>query len=343
MSLPDDARFVTLGMFIIDEFTYQDDEGKPLADKKGDMSHGGLQIGGGGTYAAVGARIWLPPSRLGMVVDKGKDWPGHIEGQLNAYGEEMWLYRDQPDALTTRALNIYKGEYRGFEYLTPRIRITPRDLRGTRIEQPEILHFICSPTRASVIMSEVRETPDWHPTTIYEPIPNRCVPEELPSLIKVLPSISILSPNAEEAQCLLSMPGTPTRESVEEAAAKFLDYGIGEAGEGAVIIRSGALGAYVLTREKGGRWIEAYWQDQKDVADVTGGGNSFLGGLGAGLIKCKGDVYEATYYASVSASFIIQQFGLPLMEVTENGTLWNGESPEKRLAELRRRHEGESH
>ena len=35
MSLPDDARFVTLGMFIIDEFTYQDDEGKPLADKKG--------------------------------------------------------------------------------------------------------------------------------------------------------------------------------------------------------------------------------------------------------------------------------------------------------------------
>ena len=48
-----------------------------------------------------------------MVVDKGKDWPGHIEGQLNAYGEEMWLYRDQPDALTTRALNIYKGEYRG--------------------------------------------------------------------------------------------------------------------------------------------------------------------------------------------------------------------------------------
>ena len=35
MSLRDDARFVTLGMFIIDEFTYQDDEGKPLADKKG--------------------------------------------------------------------------------------------------------------------------------------------------------------------------------------------------------------------------------------------------------------------------------------------------------------------
>ena len=32
------------------------------------------------------------------------------------------------------------------------------------------------------------------------------------------------SPNAEEAQCLLSMPGTPTRESVEQAAAKFLAF-----------------------------------------------------------------------------------------------------------------------
>ncbi|KAL1744386.1 Ribokinase-like protein [Schizophyllum fasciatum] len=334
MSLGEDARFVTLGMFIIDEFRYQD-EGKPLPDKKGDS-----QIGGGGTYAAVGARIWLPPDQLGMVVDKGVDWPTSIEGQLNAFGEEMWLYRDQPDAQTTRAVNIYRGEYRGFEYLTPRIRITPRDLRGTRIERPEILHFICSPTRASVIMSEVRETPEWRPTTIYEPIPNRCVPEELPALIKVLPTVSILSPNAEEALCLLSMPSPPTKESIEQAGAKFLDYGIDEDGRGAVIIRSGALGAYVLTRERGGRWIDAYWQDQADVADVTGGGNSFLGGLGAGLIKCKGDVYEATYYASVSASFIIQQFGLPRMSVTEKGTTWNGESPESRLAALRKRHEG---
>ena len=29
MSLPDDARFVTLGMFIIDEFSYADADGKP--------------------------------------------------------------------------------------------------------------------------------------------------------------------------------------------------------------------------------------------------------------------------------------------------------------------------
>lgn len=44
----------TLGMFILDQFRFEDEEtGKDLGD-------GGLgwQIGGGGTYFAVGARMW---------------------------------------------------------------------------------------------------------------------------------------------------------------------------------------------------------------------------------------------------------------------------------------------
>jgi len=38
-----------------------------------------------------------------------------------------------------------------------------------------------------------------------------------------------------------------------------------------VIIRSGAMGAYVATRAKGGKWVDAFWTDNKDkVVDVTG-------------------------------------------------------------------------
>jgi hypothetical protein len=59
-----------------------------------------------------------------------------------------------------------------FQYSTPRIRLTPNDLRGTPLANPKMLHFICSPTRASVIMSEV-EAEGWKPITIYEPIPVR--------------------------------------------------------------------------------------------------------------------------------------------------------------------------
>lgn len=61
--------------------------------------------------------------------------------------------------------------YERFEYLTPRLRITPNDLQGTKLEKPQMLHFICSPERASAICSEIQEIQEWRPTTIYEPIP----------------------------------------------------------------------------------------------------------------------------------------------------------------------------
>lgn len=44
--------FVTLGLFIIDEFTFMDEDGRPTG------RYLAPQIGGGGTYAAIGARIW---------------------------------------------------------------------------------------------------------------------------------------------------------------------------------------------------------------------------------------------------------------------------------------------
>lgn len=98
-----------------------------------------------------------------------------------------------------------------FQYLTPRLRITPRDLSNTKLEKPNIIHFICSPSRASAIISDVKDVDGWHPITIYEPIPvrrlaltriqcvtempkskDRCIPEELPALRDVLEDISIL-------------------------------------------------------------------------------------------------------------------------------------------------------
>lgn len=46
-----------------------------------------------------------------------------------------------------------------------------------------------------------------------------------------------------------------------------------------------------MSRRREGVWVEAFWKDQSRVKDVTGGGNSFLGGLGAGL-ALTGDVVE---------------------------------------------------
>jgi len=122
------------------------------------------------------------------------------------------------------------------------------------------------------------------------------------------------SPNAEEALGLVSIPLPVTHAKVEEAAKMLLDHGVGEGGQGSVIIRSGALGAYTVSRSTKGRWVEAFWgpNDLHRVVDVTGisnfdffrhcgaehrvtgAGNSFLGGLGAGL-KFTQDVQEGAH------------------------------------------------
>ncbi|KAI0049586.1 Ribokinase-like protein [Auriscalpium vulgare] len=329
--------FVTLGMFIIDQFSFQDEHGQPTGRTLAPQAEC-LPYSGGGTYATIGARLWLPAQEIGMVVDKGSDFPEDMENTLIAYGEDMWLFRNQPGLGTTQALNSYKGDHRGFQYLTPRIRITPCDLKGTLLERPKTLHFICSPSRAAVIMSEVQEFGNWSPVAIYEPIPDRCIPAELPALLEVLPFINILSPNAEEALSLLSLSVPVSRRSVENACSRFLDLGVGPEGSGWVIIRSGALGAFVASRKRPGEWIDAFWVDGTHVVDVTGAGNGFLGGLAAGMVLTDGDVFKAAFYATVSASYIIEQQGLPELSRTATEELWNGDSPGQRLAKLTEMH-----
>lgn len=81
-----------------------------------------------------------------------------------------------------------------------------------------------------------------------------------------------------------------TKVKVEDAARALV-----QTVKKAVIVRSGALGAYTLPAGGAqGRWVDAYWteKDRSKVVDVTGAGNSFLGGLVAGLEKASGDIYE---------------------------------------------------
>ncbi|KAF8845706.1 Ribokinase-like protein [Paxillus ammoniavirescens] len=329
-------HFVSFGLFILDEFTFADENGVPTGKTVPSQE---CSIGGGGTYAIIGARIWLPPSSIGMIVDRGHDFPQHIQEKLLSYGSDLWHFRDHSGRETTRALNSYIGDHRNFEYLTSRIRLSPRDLHGTRLVRPGVVHFICSPTRALQIISEAKQVDDWKPIMIFEPVPFRCVPEELSSLKTALPSIAILSPNAEEAFGLLSLTFPVTRDTVQTAAARFLEFGVGEFGKGYVIIRCGALGACIAAREQGYKWVDAFWtpQDNGKIVDVTGAGNSFLGGLAAGLLLAKNDVYEAALYASVSASFIIEQQGLPSLSVNpETGVEeWNNDLPQRRIDVLR--------
>lgn len=65
------THFASLGMFIIDQFEFLNAEGKKTGKELEPqvmdvvsilhfraLKYKGLQIGGGGVYAAIGARIW---------------------------------------------------------------------------------------------------------------------------------------------------------------------------------------------------------------------------------------------------------------------------------------------
>lgn len=143
------GRITTLGMFIIDTFSFLTDSGDPVAsDARKEKQP---QIGGGGTYFIIGARIFLPPSRLGQIIHytpetcpewmledlksyEVDDMSEDVDQQGNGCQPEgkpqgMFQFTLRPDGLgTTTAENIYRGEARDFKFLTPGYRMWPRDL-----------------------------------------------------------------------------------------------------------------------------------------------------------------------------------------------------------------------
>lgn len=60
----------------------------------------------------------LDAHQIGMIVDRGDDFPSSIQSKLNKYGSEMWHFRDHPGLATTRGLNSYDGDLRGSIYFS---------------------------------------------------------------------------------------------------------------------------------------------------------------------------------------------------------------------------------
>jgi sugar/nucleoside kinase (ribokinase family) len=85
------------------------------------------------------------------------------------------------------------------------------------------------------------------------------------------------------------------------------------------------------------KWVPAYHTDPSKVVDPTGGGNTFLGGLGVALARGE-SLEDAVACATVAASFAIEQVGVPTIgRDAEGREAWNGHNVEDRLREFRER------
>lgn len=288
------------------------------------------------------------------------------------------LIRDRA-APTTRGWNGYSGnQHRAFKYLTEKKRLTANDLVH-ELAQARSYHLICSPLRtidqvegvllkqssrkdkavhdssnsysipghdqppASINMRPESKLGSSRPLFIWEPVPDLCTPEELGNTFKALRYVDVVSPNHEELASIFSYKHPAegiSKEAIEDHAQRLLHAGIGPHKQGAVVVRAGAQGCFVLSPTQR-EWLPAYHTDASRVKDPTGGGNGFLGGLAVGLIRTKFDVVEAAKWGSVAASFTIEQVGMPKLTRSTNDDetqeKWNGASVQERLAEYQRR------
>ncbi|WWC57967.1 uncharacterized protein I303_100502 [Kwoniella dejecticola CBS 10117] len=361
------GRVTTLGMFIIDHHAVRDEQGNQVMTEE-------ESIGGGGVFAMVSARMFLPASHCGLLIDCGLDFPQRFADTLDGFGAEMIWYRAR-EGKTTRALNIYSGStigegHQSFKYLSPQLNLLPHDLIlppspfcQPYSHLPEYIHVVCNTQRARLIIDELEEIRSvgiqgvgkgWDPKMIWEPMPSSCVPSELDDMLQLIPSFYVFSPNLLELQSILgitlSSDRGPCQEDTEKATKTLFDLlspatpehmpTTITAGETAInipaiIVRSGELGSYTYAADWKG-WVTPYYgpDEQDKVVDPTGGGNSFLGGLAAGLMISQGDMRIASIYAATAASFTIEQRGLPTLTKHIHGERWNGDDPWRRLREM---------
>ena len=234
-------------------------------------------------------------------------------------------------------------------------------------------HLICTPTRCIELVkgimarrkafinkypqlcSETFETP----IIVWEPMEHCCQPSQLPSVFEAMDFVDVFSPNDRELSSLFKedkeLGGSIAQQDLQQYCTTLLEHGFGP-GPKAVVVRMGEDGCYVASHIRNvalpAYHIPLKYTNQQDraswinkVADPTGGGNAFLGGycigllmdewrdLGPGLSPFEG----AALTGSISASFVIEQPGIPKLTYDEGNELWNGERSLDRLDVMRKR------
>jgi len=279
--------YVTLSNLIIDDIV--------LADGRSFMN----TLGGAGTHALVGMRVWS--DRLGYVASVGADLDPRHRAMLEALGIDLAGFVERPGYTTARAwqlfeiderrIEIFRTSEADFDRFKPQFADIPDDYLGAKgfhIQSGTL-------TELMELIAGLRATnPDiclaWEPATVQLTAPA--------SEVRIaLAQADLFSPDLGEAQALTG----------EQASDRILDTLLNW-GARLVALRMGARGSLVGDA-KGGRYrVPAV---PTTVVDVTGAGNAYGGGFLVGLGSGLG-VVDAAARAAVSASFALEQFGVPL-------------------------------
>ncbi|MCC7021770.1 MAG: hypothetical protein IT338_03030 [Thermomicrobiales bacterium] len=255
-------------------------------------------LGGSATHALAGMRVWA--ERLGYFAGVGDDLdPAHRE-RLERFGVDLRGLITRPGHRTPRAwqlfeqderrIEVFRTDVNDFYQIEPSLDEMPPDYlaargfhlcHGTTPEMTETAKFVRGHNPSACIA--------WEPT----PLQTTGIEEEMRA---ALAQVDVISPDLSEAR---EMTGRATEQ---DAVATLLDWGAR-----LVALRLGARGSRVIAPDGLSLAIPAV---PTTVVDTTGGGDAYIGGFLVALTEGL-EPHEAGARAAVSASFAIEQFGIP--------------------------------
>ncbi len=278
--------YVTFSNLIIDDIVFPD--GRTAMNT----------LGGAGMHTLVGMRLWN--GRLGCAATVGQDLDPVHRHALQQFSVDTAGLVIRDGYKTARAWQIFEENDLRIEVFRTELNdflhcmIREEDLPAV-YRQAKGFHLIWgSLAELETVVHSLRHTkPDI--VLVMEFTPQQ-VEEPAENLRPLLPHLSLFSPNIDEATAVSGLTD-PTA-----IADLFLSWGAP-----LVAIRMGANGSLVKT-QAGEQWQLPAVPTR--IVDVTGAGNSYCGGFLTGL----GDglsPFEASLRATVSASFALEQLGLP--------------------------------
>ena len=255
-------------------------------------------LGGGGTHALAGMRVWS--GRLGYFAAVGSDFGSSHRELLEGLGIDLRGLIERNGFPTARAWQLFEPDERRIEVFRTRIEDfyrlearfeeMPRDYlaaRGYHLSHGTLDDMVNLVTRLRAVNPTARI--GWEPTPLQH-----SGSEE--AFRAVLTQVDVFSPDESEAR---EITGKQTRREMFDT---LLEWGAPVAA-----LRMGARGSQVVTAEGASYAVPAV---PTTVVDTTGAGNAYVGGFLVGFTNGD-DVAEASAKAAVSASFAVEQFGVP--------------------------------
>lgn len=263
-------------------------------------------LGGGGPQGAFGARLW--DDSIGLLTRSGKDISPDPEKMLMDIDVDLsgWVrYPDMATAHIKYPFSEHEYRERSDELLEElrRVMVGIREMTSRPItlpqtyKQPNVIHLITEDSNDDMI-SKATALREQGSIFSLEPIIMPAYHNQ-ENMLSVIPQADIITPDFPAASAIAGL----------ENPLEVMKYW-SKLGPSLVAIRHGYHGSYTWDREH-----DQFWHIPPvpvEVVDVTGAGNCYGGGLIVGWDKTN-DARIAGGYASVSASFLVRQSGLPKM------------------------------